>query len=62
MFGVHLEEHPNRFERLRITHPKLYEYCMKELRLDIPLNALGVQYEDMFSHIDFEMEKEDERN
>ena len=59
MFGVHLDPHPNRFERLRESHPKLYEYCMKELRLDIPLNALGVQYEDMFSKIEFEMESDD---
>lgn len=28
MFGAHLEKHPNRFERLKETHPKLYDYCM----------------------------------
>ena len=30
MFGCHLEKSPNRFERLKETHPKLWEYCMKE--------------------------------
>lgn len=29
MFGVHLEKEPNRFQRLKQTHPKLWKYCMK---------------------------------
>lgn len=29
MFGCHLEKEPNRFQRLKQTHPKLWEYCMK---------------------------------
>jgi hypothetical protein len=29
MFGVHLEKEPNRFQRLKVTHPKLWAYCMK---------------------------------
>lgn len=28
-FGVHKEQLPNRFQKLEITHPKLYEYCMR---------------------------------
>lgn len=28
-FGCHLEKKPNRFQRLKITHPKLWNYCMK---------------------------------
>jgi len=28
MFGVHLEKHPNRFERMKISHPKHYAVCM----------------------------------
>ena len=27
-FGCHLDEHPNRFEKLKLTHPKLYAYCI----------------------------------
>lgn len=30
MFGCHLEPEPNRFQRLKQTHPKLYEYGMKD--------------------------------
>lgn len=29
MFGCHLEKEPNRFQRLKKTHPRLYEYCIK---------------------------------
>ena len=28
MFGCHLEKEPNRFQRLKNTHPKQYEYCI----------------------------------
>jgi len=29
-FGCHLEKEPNRFQTLKLTHPKLWEYCMKD--------------------------------
>lgn len=29
MFGCHLEKEPNRFQRLKKTHPRQYEYCIK---------------------------------
>lgn len=28
MFGCHLEKQPNRFQRLKQTHPRQYEYCI----------------------------------
>ena len=28
-FGCHLEKEPNRFQRLKVTHPSLWNYCMK---------------------------------
>lgn len=28
-YGCHLEKEPNRFQRLKVTHPKLWNYCMK---------------------------------
>lgn len=27
-FGCHLEKEPNRFQRMKQTHPKLYDYCI----------------------------------
>ena len=38
-FGCHIEKEPNRFQRLKQTHPKLYEYCMKS----IENGGLGMQ-------------------
>lgn len=33
MFGLHLEKKETRFDRMKKTHPKLYEYCMDQLGL-----------------------------
>ena len=44
MFGVHLEKEPNRFQRMSITHPKLYDYCMDQLNLKDILSYLKVSY------------------
>jgi 3'-phosphoadenosine 5'-phosphosulfate sulfotransferase (PAPS reductase)/FAD synthetase len=34
-FGAHLEKGENRFQRLKYTHPKLYEYCIGGGEYDI---------------------------
>lgn len=39
MFGCHLEKEPNRFQRMKETHPKQYEYCMK----DVEVGGLGLR-------------------
>lgn len=31
MFGLHLESHPNRFEQMKESHPKQYDYIMNKL-------------------------------
>lgn len=33
MYGLHLEKYPNRFERMKKTHPVIYKYCMEKLGL-----------------------------
>ena len=45
MFGCHLEESPNRFERLKYTHPKQYRYCMDKLGLKEVLDYINVKYD-----------------
>lgn len=60
MFGCHLEKEPNRFQRLKETHPKQWEYCIKGgefnedgmwqpnkegLGLGYVLDYIGVDYE-----------------
>jgi 3'-phosphoadenosine 5'-phosphosulfate sulfotransferase (PAPS reductase)/FAD synthetase len=44
LFGIHLEDYPNRLQQLKITHPKLWSYYIEHLRLDIPLDFIGVPY------------------
>lgn len=45
MYGVHLEKEPNRFQRMKVTHPKQYAYCMDKLGLREVLEYIGVPYE-----------------
>ena len=49
MFGCHLDKSPNRFQRMKETHPKQYDYCMrpveeKGLGLAKVLDYIGVDY------------------
>jgi len=43
-FGLHLESQPNRFQRLRKSHPRLYKYCMTKLGLDEVLNFMRLPH------------------
>jgi 3'-phosphoadenosine 5'-phosphosulfate sulfotransferase (PAPS reductase)/FAD synthetase len=48
-FGCHLEKEPNRFQQLKETHPKLYDYCMRPwdeggLEMDKVLNYINVKH------------------
>lgn len=58
MFGCHLEKEPNRFQKMKITHPRQYEYCIgggefvdgkwmpnkKGLGIGYVLDYIGVKY------------------
>lgn len=49
-FGCHLEKEPNKFQRLKQTHPKLWDYCMKDwdcggLGMRNVLEYIGVKYQ-----------------
>ncbi|MCP4566515.1 MAG: phosphoadenosine phosphosulfate reductase family protein [FCB group bacterium] len=45
MFGCHLEGSPNRFQRMKETHPKQWKYCMDVLGLREVLKFIGVDPE-----------------
>lgn len=45
MFGCHLEKEPNRFQQMKVTHPKQYAYCMDKLGLRDVLTYIGVPCE-----------------
>lgn len=44
-YGCHLEHSPNRFERMKETHPKQYEYIMK------PRDEGGLGYKEVIDWI-----------
>ena len=58
MFGCHLDKEPNRFQRMKVTHPRQYEYCIgggemvdgmwqpnkQGLGLGFVLDYIGVKY------------------
>lgn len=43
-FGCHLEKEPNRFQRMKDTHPQLYEYCINKLEIGKVLDYINVKY------------------
>ena len=45
MFGCHLEKEPNRFQRMKETHPKQYAYCMK------PVEEGGLGLDSVLSYL-----------
>ena len=44
MFGVHLEKEPNRFQRMYVTHPKYWDYCINKLGIGKMLDYINVPY------------------
>lgn len=50
MFGSHLEKNPNRFQKMRESHPKQYDFCIRPIEenglgLGKVLDYIGVDYE-----------------
>lgn len=44
MFGAHLEKEPNRFQKMALTHPNQYDYCIHKLGCGMALDYIGVPY------------------
>lgn len=44
MYGIQLEKEPNRFQRMAVTHPKQYDYCINKLGCGKVLDYIGVDY------------------
>lgn len=49
-FGCHLEKEPNRFQQLKKTHPKLWDYCMR------PWDKGGLGMKEVLSYINVKIE------
>ena len=43
-FGCHLEKEPNRFQKLKETHPKQYDYIINQLGFGTVLDYISVPY------------------
>lgn len=43
-YGCHLEKEPNRFQMLKKTHPKQYDYIINKLGMGKALDYIGVKY------------------
>ena len=48
-FGVQCEKEPNRFQQMKITHPKQYDYCIKPIEenglgMGKVLDYIGIKY------------------
>lgn len=43
-YGCHLEKEPNRFQMLKTTHPKQYDYIINKLGMGKALDYIGVKY------------------
>ena len=43
LIACHLEK-PNKFQRMKVTHPKIYRYCMEELGMEKILTYLGMEH------------------
>lgn len=50
-FGAHLESEPNRFQRMRETHPRQYEYIMFKLGMAEVLDFVGVSWRQIMMDI-----------
>lgn len=44
MFGVHLEQSPNRFQRMQILYPKQYDYCINKMGCGKVMDYIHVPY------------------
>jgi 3'-phosphoadenosine 5'-phosphosulfate sulfotransferase (PAPS reductase)/FAD synthetase len=49
-YGAHLEKEPNRFQKLKQTHPKLWNYCMK------PWSEGGLGMKEVLDYINVKIE------
>lgn len=43
-FGITMEKEPNRYQRLKISHPKLYDYSINKLGFGEVLDYINVKY------------------
>jgi 3'-phosphoadenosine 5'-phosphosulfate sulfotransferase (PAPS reductase)/FAD synthetase len=51
MFGADQEKCPNRFQRMRVTHPKQWDFCINRLGCGKVLDYIGVPYDNSIEQL-----------
>jgi 3'-phosphoadenosine 5'-phosphosulfate sulfotransferase (PAPS reductase)/FAD synthetase len=51
MFGIHLDSLPNRFQKMKKTHPKQYDFCMDKLGIRDVLGFMKIPVEENQDHL-----------
>jgi hypothetical protein len=44
MFGIQQEKEPNRFQKMELSHPEEYKYCMEDLGIKDVMEYLNIPY------------------
>jgi hypothetical protein len=44
LYGIHLETGLNRMQKMKKTHPQIYDYCINKLKIGEVLDHIGVKY------------------
>ena len=44
LYGIHLEKGVNRMQKMKISHPQIYDYCINKLKIGEVLDYIGIKY------------------
>jgi 3'-phosphoadenosine 5'-phosphosulfate sulfotransferase (PAPS reductase)/FAD synthetase len=44
LFGIQYDDSPNRIQNMKLTHPKIYDYCINKLGIGEVLDYINVKY------------------
>lgn len=44
LYGIHLEKGVNRMQKMKITHPEIYDYCINKLKIGLVLDYMNIKY------------------
>lgn len=53
MFGCHMEKEPNRFQRMAVTHPKLWNYCINKLGLEEVMDYINSHVKNLSDRMNY---------
>lgn len=51
MFGIQQEKEPNRFQKMELSHPDEYKYCMEDLGIKNVMEYLNIPYQNKYIEI-----------